>query len=88
MKESVVENIDTWVDNKSSIFRIKREASSGSWKTVDVKFHAPKDEWKKGNVNLRYCLTTENPGNLLTKALSRNELQRKRELCRVCEPRR
>ena len=87
MKECIVESINTWVNNKSTIFRIKKEANSGSQKTVDVKFHALKDEWKKGSINLRYCPTTENPADLLTKALSRNELRRKRELCRVYESR-
>lgn len=81
-----VNRVTTWIDNTSTISRIKKQATSNTQKTIDVKFHAIKDEWRKGSIDLVYCETANNPADLFTKALTRSGLEHKRALCRVLEP--
>jgi hypothetical protein len=69
------------VDNQPTIRRIKKDGSSGAQKAVDVRFHALKDSWKNDTMALQYVPTQENPADLMTKALGRQELLHKRGLC-------
>ena len=69
------------IDNQPAILRIKKEGSSGAQKAVDIRFHALKDAWRTGAMALEYVPTQENSADIMTKALSRPELLRKRGLC-------
>lgn len=70
-----------FIDNLSTIHRIKKEGSSNSQKAVDIRFHALKDAWRHGGMAIEYISTKENPADIMTKALARTELWHKRDLC-------
>jgi hypothetical protein len=69
------------VDSIPALHRIKREGYSNAQKAVDIRFHALKDSWTKGDMTLEYVSTGDNAADLLTKALPYTQLRHKRGLC-------
>jgi len=62
--------IPLFTDNQSFILFSKNDMKSTRTKHIDTHFHYTQEQVTAGNIRLHYIASTDNPADILTKALS------------------
>jgi len=65
-----LKSVDLGVDNQGAINLAKNPVNHQRSKHIDIRYHFIRDEVEKGNVNLFYVPTQQNPADIFTKAVS------------------
>jgi len=65
-----LKSVDLGVDNQGAINLAKNPVNHQRSKHIDIRYHFIRDEVEKGNVNLFYVPTQQNPADIFTKPMS------------------
>lgn len=69
-----------FIDNQSTIKLAKNPVFHDRTKHINTKFHFIRHYVKDGSISLQYCATTDQPADILTKALGRVKFEKFREM--------
>jgi len=70
-----LKSVDLGVDNQGAINLAKNPVNHQRSKHIDIRYHFIRDEVEKGNVNLFYVPTQQNPADIFTKPVIQKKLQ-------------
>jgi hypothetical protein len=72
-------------DNLSAICLAKGHQSHGKSKHIEIKHHYIREQVSKGNIELKYCETTNMIADIMTKGLPKEQFEKLRMLTGVSQ---
>ena len=76
--------IPLFADNKSFILFSKNDINNNCTKHIDTHYHYTKEQMDAGNIDLHYIPSSENPADILTKALSSHKHEHLLNVLGIC----
>ena len=75
-----------YVDNKAAIDLSKNRSSHDSTKHIEARFYYIRDLIEDGSISVQHVPTTDNPSDILTKALPRDTFVKHRQTLGITAP--
>ncbi|XP_057851979.2 secreted RxLR effector protein 161-like [Cryptomeria japonica] len=80
LQEPQASSTPLFIDNQSTIKMAKNPVFHDRTKHINTKIHFIRHYVKDGSISLQYCATTDQPADILTKALGRVKFEKFREM--------